>query len=479
MWGAALMRWREFFGRAGDLLGAARLRWGRLRRAERALRPELLAMQQERLRILLAHAARSSPFYAGRWGGRVPRPEDLASLEPVTKQELLDRRFDDALTDRSLSRESLRPYLGAAGRHPHVVLATSGTTGEPVMVPYTRREWLEGMALVLRGQARHSPRLADLVRRGRRVAAVMTQNPIHASSQLSGSLGCFPGMNLALAAGSPLEEQLARLDTFQPRIVTGYPSAVDALAAAQLEGRLRIRPEVVQTGGETLSAALRARVRAAWGVDLFDCYGLTETLVIAWECREHRGLHIDEDAVVMEVVDEADRVLHHGVLGDSVLVTNLFNHTLPIIRYRVTDRMAISDEPCPCGLPFARITAIEGRKDEVLSLPGDSGGSVNVHATAIETVLEEMSGVRRFQIQGSSGGVRLRVVPREGAEGVLDKLEAAVSAFLTSHGAARGAIRIEVVPSIEDERGATDKRTKVIRDAPPGVRDDHSSRGSS
>ena len=215
------------------------------------------------------------------------------------------------------------------------------------------------MALVLRGQARHSPRLADLVRRGREYA-VMTQNPIHASSQL-GESGCSRGWSRWPLTPS----RTARPARYVPAAHRyRVPFAVDALAAAQLEGRLRIRPEVVQTGGETLSAALRARVRAAWGIDLFDCYGLTETLVIAWECREHRGLHIDEDSVVLEVVNEADRVLPHGVLGDSVLVTNLFNHTLPIVRYRVTDRMAIGDAPCLAGYRSPASRPYRGRKDE-------------------------------------------------------------------------------------------------------------------
>ncbi|MBI4606144.1 MAG: phenylacetate--CoA ligase family protein [Planctomycetes bacterium] len=461
-----------FLGRATDLLRAAALRWGSLRRAERASRGEILALQRARLARLLEHAARRSPFYVRRWGGKVPAAEDLGSLEPISKRELLGEGLEEALTDRSLTREKLRGYLGLPGRHPYVVLATSGTTGEPAIVPYSRREWIEGLACSMRGQARHSPGLLGLLKVGGRMASVATQNPIHASTQLARSFELVPGQRLAVPAGELRGESLRRLEAFGPAMLAGYPSAMDALARETLEGRLRIGPRVVLTGGETVSPALRERVRAAWGAEVFDCYGLTETLVIAWECREHRGLHIDEDAVVLEPVDEEDRPVAPGERGSAVLVTNLFNGTLPVIRYRVGDMLGVSDEPCPCGLPFARIVSIEGRREEVLELRGADGALVAVSPTVVETPLEVLDGVRRFQLHAAEGVLTVVVAPRGGsAEGREHRerlgraVEEAVARALAPHGVAAGSARVEVSETLEDERGATDKRRRVLRDA--------------
>jgi len=439
---------------------------GRLRgsmgRVERASRTELLEIQRRLLRRMLEHAAGHSPFYAKLWSGLRASPEDFRSLPTVAKADLLDRGFDEALTDRSLSRRTLQPLLGSPRRGRHVVLATSGTTGEPVIVPYSRREWIDGLAACLRGQARQVGGTFRLARLGRRVAAVATRNPIHASAQIAASFDLREGSRLSLAASAPIAEQVVALNGFQPTLLAGYPSALAALAAEALEGRLRIAPKAAFTGGEVVTRAARARLAEAWGIEIFDCYGLTETLLIAWECRLHHGLHLDEDRVIVEPVDAQGNPVAPGELSDHVLLTSLCQFTLPILRYRVTDRMAIRDDPCPCGSPMARIVAIEGRRDETLSVRGLRGEAIELHATAIETILEEVPGVRRFQIVKDQDPVVIRVVPREGAAGVADELRARLGKSLAAHQAAADAIRLEMVDRIDEAYGKTDKARKVI-----------------
>ena len=452
-------------GRLADGLRASFLRQTRLRRAETASRAEILSLQEKRLERLLEHAARESTFYGRRWGKSVPTPGDFRQLEPVTKRELLDKGFDEALTDPALNRESLHKLLGHGGRSPYIVLATSGTTGEPVIVPYSRREWIEGLAYMIRGESRRSSSLLQALRTARRVGSVATHNPIHVSTQLAASLEFLPGARLSLSAGMSIEEQIERLEAFQPRMLWGYPAAIDLLAKAQLEGRLHIRPERVLTGGETMPSGFRERLRAAWGAEIFDSYGLTEGLVFGWECRQHRGLHIDEDAVILEVVDKDDRLLPWGEKGNSILVTNLYNWTLPVIRYRVGDVMTISAEPCPCGVPFARITSIEGRRDEALPLEGAQGQTVELHPAALEAVLEAMDGVRRFQLRSSAGRAHVLVVPRGPGDGLADRIKIELERILASSGAAPDSVRVEIVAGLEGELGSTDKRRRVLRDS--------------
>jgi phenylacetate-coenzyme A ligase PaaK-like adenylate-forming protein len=410
----------------------------------------------------LEHAALHSSFYRRRWGGTIPKASDYHKLEPVTKKDLLDKGFDAALTQPTLSKESLRKLLGQRKRGPYVVLATSGTTGEPVIVPYSRREWIEGLAYMIRGESRRSTGMVHALRTALRMASVATHNPIHASTQLSSSLEFLPGARLSLSAGMPLEEQIERLDAFQPRMLWGYPSAIDLLARAQLEGRLHIHPERALTGGETMPSGCRERLRMAWGAELFDSYGLTEGLVFGWECREHCGLHIDDDAVILEVVDEQDRVLPPGKKGKAILLTNLYNWTLPILRYRVGDVMALSSDACPCGVPFARITAIEGRRDEMLSLQGAEGQVVEVHPAALEAVLEEMAGVRRFQLRSSGGALQVLVVPREPSDGLAGKIQSQLARVLASFKVDPEVVQVDLVAELKDELGSTSKRRRIL-----------------
>jgi len=95
----------------------------------------------------------------------------------------------------------------------------------------------------------------------------------------------------------------------------------------------------------------RRRVGQAWGEVLFNMYGATECGLAA-ECDQHRGMHLQEDLVIVEVVDQDNRPVPPGVYGDRLLITVLFKRTQPLIRYEMSDSVRLSPDPCPCGRPF-------------------------------------------------------------------------------------------------------------------------------
>ena len=129
---------------------------------------------------------------------------------------------------------------------------------------------------------------------------------------------------------------------------------------------------------ETLKKEARQEIEKAWGTKPFDAYGSTETGVVASECQEHRGLHIYKDTVILEVVDEDNRPVPPGTFGKKVLATVLWNYTLPLIRYEISDHLKLSAAPCPCGRTFQLIEEIEGREEQVLFLERESGEDVRV-----------------------------------------------------------------------------------------------------
>ncbi len=448
------------------------LRRTRLRAAERASRAEILAIQRQRLANLLKHAARHSLFYRRRWRGRTPHPDELSDLEPIEKSCLLTDSFDEAVTVPDLKLAAARTRLADMPRRQrgrYILVATSGTTGEPVVIPFSRHDWRVGMAYILRsadmaiqGITGDKASILRIARELPRVAGVSTLNPIHVSSQLVASFHTGLVPSLLLQASMPLDEQVERLNRFQPIVLGGYPSALDLLTQAALEGVLRISPRLVFTGGETVTALLRRRVREAWDTELFDFYGLAETLIIAGECRAHQGLHLYEDAVVLEVIDEKGQVLPPGERGAGILVTNLISRTLPIIRYSVSDLITLSDEPCPCGLPFRRIMAIEGRQEELLMLRKPDGETVRVHPFVIESPLEEMGEVRRFQVRSDGeGGVLIVIVPQSEEARLAARVTGAVAAALRRLGVAGDVIQVEIAMSIESKRGATNKLVRI------------------
>jgi phenylacetate-coenzyme A ligase PaaK-like adenylate-forming protein len=118
-------------------------------------------------------------------------------------------------------------------------------------------------------------------------------------------------------------------------------------------------------------------------------YATTEGGIMAMECKYHRGLHLFEDLVIVEVVDEHDRPVSPGVYGEKVLLTALFSRTQPLIRYEVTDRVSLSSRThCLCGRPFALLEGIEGRAPEVLHFPARGDGAVAVHPLVFYRVME-------------------------------------------------------------------------------------------
>ncbi|MGD8396840.1 MAG: AMP-binding protein [Candidatus Eiseniibacteriota bacterium] len=472
-----------------DLSVAALLSAALLRRCERAsrrgARDAVRRLQRQRLAALLRHAAERSPFYRRRWGGRVPTPDELSELEPVDRRTLLVDQFDAAVTRPGLDRQRARELLPGDDGRPRAAIrmvATSGTTGEPALVPFTHADWRLGMAGIIRtadlmvrgaGRAtgssppgsRRAPAAAwwHLLRERPRVAGISTLNPMHISTQMSASfaLGLVP--SLRLVAGSPIGEQVERLERFRPTVLGGYPSAIAPLVDAAAAGTLRIAPQLVFTGGETVTPVLRRRVREAWGVEVFDSYGLSETLIVAGECEAHRGMHLYEDLVVLEVVDEQDRVLPPGERGAAVLLTSLVNRTLPFIRYRVGDLVTVDEAPCPCGLTLPRIVAVEGRREEMLSLATSAGECVDVHPFAIETPLEEIDGVRAMRVEaGPDGGVSIALVPERAGEGevIRQSAHARVAGALRPLGIPPDRVQVAIVASLDARRGPTGKRLR-------------------
>lgn len=217
---------------------------------------------------------------------------------------------------------------------------------------------------------------------------------------------------------------MERLNSFDPEWLHAYPSIAALLAEEQEAGRLRITPRVVSTSSELRTEQMTERIRAAWGHAPFDCYGVTEVGLFGAECEQHRGIHAFDDLFIFEVVDDDYRAVPEGETGTRILVTNLFARTQPLVRYEVTDMIAVAPEPCPCGRPFPLLRTVAGRSDDILHLPDGQGGDVPVHPMHFRSPLAAATDVREYQVVQRGDNVTLRVVLAAGA-----RADAAVETF--------------------------------------------------
>jgi phenylacetate-CoA ligase len=424
-------------------------------------------LQRERLNRLLRHAVASSPFYRDLYGETVPndgvRLEDL----PVVTKAMVMENFARVVTDPRLRLAQLRRHVEGLttdalylGRYR--VFATSGHTGVPGIFVFDRREWTTALASALRSMSLtgNRPRLPRRVR----MAAVAAPSPIHVTHRISESLDVGVYRKLDASVTTQIAEIARALDAFQPDVLVTYPSIAAELAREQLEGRLRIRPRTVTTGAELLTEDMRDVIREAWAVEPFNLYGITEAGgVFACECSRHLGLHAFEDLVLFEIVDERNRPAPAGVTGRKVLLTNLFGYTQPLIRYEVTDMVAVIDGPCPCGRPLRLLRVAQGRSDDLLDLPGRDGMTVPVHPIVLHGPLLKVVGVKQYQIVHDARGINVNVVPAAGAspDATRVKLQRVLHDSLASIGVVPPAITVEFVTAIEREGQAA--KLKLVK----------------
>jgi phenylacetate-coenzyme A ligase PaaK-like adenylate-forming protein len=239
------------------------------------------------------------------------------------------------------------------------------------------------------------------------------------------------------------------------------------LATEQTAGRLKIAPRLLRTGAEALTQQVRDLARATWGVPIVNSYSSTEVGMMGQECPHLSGLHLAEDLCIYEVVDEQNRPVPERTPGAKLLVTTLENETLPLIRYELTDLVALTTEPCPCGLPFARISSIEGRREDVLQLPKKGGGTVDVHASRIRSPLIGTQGIRQFQLARLPDGleIAISVLPEFDSTDTKRRVERSILELLDKLTVAPMRILVKVVDRIE-RSGAGAKERLVARAKP-------------
>lgn len=417
-----------------------------LARRECWTRAEVLAHQQRALRALRARAEATSPFYRRFHRGLEGAPLDEL---PVLTKGVLMEHFDEVVTDREVRLADVRAFQAVMRgaelfRGRYYVAGTAGTTGRSGTFVWDLDEWAGILASYSRPYAWAGA--LRLTRRSR-MAVVGSTTPWHQSALVGATVDSPLVATLRLDSGAPLEELAGRLDDFRPDVLVGYASMLRLLAAEQAAGRLHLAPGAVFSASEVLTAGARRALADAWGREPFDVYAATETAGIASECAHHAGLHLFEDLVITEVVDDRYRPVPRGEFGSRLLVTVLGSRTIPLVRYEISDSVRLSPVgACRCGLPFARIDGVQGREQEALTLPGHDGRAVTVQPVVFHRVMDPVPAAAWQVVHGSDGLVVLVVGLRAGYDP--DRLAGEVQQALARVGVGGPAVRVEQVPSI-------------------------------
>ncbi len=357
------------------------------RAAETMSRDELAKVQLEGLRKSLRRVW-GNEFYRTRLqAGGVASPEDVQSLADLEKLPFFtkdDFREAYPLKMNCVDRRDLLEF--------HM---SSGSTGTPVVMAYTKNDllqWAECMARCLT--------MAGL-EKGDAFQIMPT------FGLFNGGFGCYHGCRKAglfcvPASSGNTERQIRLMKDFKVKgfcsVVSYVPRIIEKLDALPEGERDLPSLKVGIFGSETFSDETRRRIESRLGIECFDIYGMTETGGIGTtgqDCRCHAGLHVFEDQYITEVIDPVTgKVLPDGEYGELVF-TSLTREAMPILRYRTHDICRIlTRETCACGRTSLRIDRITGRTDDMLIVKG-----VNFYPRQVEQALMEIPGVKdEFQI---------------------------------------------------------------------------------
>jgi phenylacetate-CoA ligase len=342
-------------------------------------RPVLEALQLKRLQDVLERVYANVPFYKASFEKAGIRPEQVKSLDDLQRLPF---------TTKQDMRDSYPYGLFAAPMEDIVrIHASSGTTGKPTVVGYTRKDidiWADLMARTLVTAGAHK---GDIIHNA------------YGYGLFTGGLGAHYGAERLGASVIPIsggntKRQIMIMQDFGSTVLTCTPSyALFMAEEAAAEGidirNLKLRIGIF--GAEPWSEAMRGEIEEKLNITALDIYGLSEIMGpgVAQECIEGKcGFHIWEDHFIPEIINpETGALLAEGEKGELV-ITTITKQGIPLIRYRTRDITSLNYEKCVCGRTHARIARLSGRSDDMLIIRG-----VNVFPSQIEAILVGIEGV--------------------------------------------------------------------------------------
>jgi phenylacetate-CoA ligase len=370
------------------------------RAAETTPRDELAGLQLSRLQQTVERAYAKVPHVRRKLDAAGITPADIETLDDIARLPF---------TTKADLRDNYPFGLFAVPREQVMrVHASSGTTGKPTVVGYTRADLDLWSNLMARSLACMGARPGDVFHNA------------YGYGLFTGGLGFHYGaerlgLTTIPVSGGATERQVTLLSDFGARVLGATPSY--ALNIAEVAAGMGVDLHALPLGygcfgAEPWSGAMRAELEAKFGIKAMDTYGLSEIIGpgVASECHEaQHGLHIWEDHFYCEVIDpDTMQVLPPGEAGELVLTT-LSKEALPMLRYRTRDITRLLEEPCACGRTHRRMLRVTGRSDDLLIIRG-----VNVYPSQVEAFLVGFPGLApHYQIvltrEGAMDAVTLEV----------------------------------------------------------------------
>ena len=351
--------------------------------------------QLKKLRSMIRYAYENVPFYHRRFEQNKVKPDDIVSIDdlikiPVTTKSQIQSCPLQDLVSRTVDLERC------------ITRSTSGSMGEPLTIA------VSGKVVDFEGALWHRALSENGLGSRDRMSVIGDPRSFPRNARFFESFGFLKRQYISIF--DHVETQLKLLEQFKPHAIKGYPSSLAILADFCKQRTIAFKPRLIFATSEILDRKSRELISSVFEADVTDYYASQEFGLLAWECHEHIGYHMNLDGVAMEFVKDGEA----AALGErgEILCTSLFNETMPLIRYEIGDVGIPIEEQCSCGRTLPLMKIVEGRKDDFLT---SIDGRMISPTVFFPYPFKDFEGIKQFKvIQERRDKLTIQMVTGEG-----------------------------------------------------------------
>ena len=359
---------------------------------------ELDRIQKKKLKDLLRHAFHNVPYYrkifkeSGIDLNDLHLPQNFSQLPLITKKEINENRH--LMVSHNFKRKNLLKN------------STSGSTGEALYFFYDMNSWVCRSAVVIRNQK--SIGISHGVRNARIWGATID---LKKAAAFRGRVHSWFNNILFLSSyelsEKNIEKYIKRLNKFKPELLVSYPGPLTVIAEYMIKKKYKIPSlRAIISSAETLFIWQKDAIEQAFSCRVYNRYGCREFGDIGHECLKREGLHINADRVYIEILDENLKNVLNGKNGE-IVVTDLDNYGMPLIRYRIGDVASFKPQMCSCGRSLPLLKTVEGRTLDVIKTPNGN----RLGGTFWTLLFRSRPGIKNFRvIQDRLNGITVEYV---------------------------------------------------------------------
>ncbi len=418
---------------------------------EKKSRAKILQLQKKKFRKIIKFAYKHSSFYQDLYKSNGISEKDLNVIKidelPIVDKDAIMDNFDKVVTTKDISKQNLLDFVEKSKDptelylNKYHVVHTSGSSGKIGVFIYSNRDWDSFFPYITRVfdfRFKKNKSVFFGAANGHFIGASF-------SAWLSIGLSRFFTDSLILDITKPLALQVKKLNEFQPNILGGYFTGLKILADEQEKGLLKIHPDVIVNCGEGIISKDKQYIERVFGVPMTNLYGLAECAVMGVGKNRYDGIYLMDDLAFVEI------------RKDHVLLTNLYNKTQPLIRYKINDFFTEKSDICR-KLPFTLVDDIVGRSEAMLWLENDSGEMDFIHPLVIVEFF--VKGLEKLQIvvKDKKSFDFLAVIPEKNKGIIIEKIKKEIDKILLEKNFTNIHYHIKVVENLD-----TDPKTGKFR----------------